>query len=241
MAEQQLRIFEPDPLSITSIDELESCEKNLLDTLTRVTEKKKDLLSSHFSTYDPASVQVYFEAQEGVPTSFENEVASWLPTDNAQNPTQICVGSESSYIHPNPIPEPSTIYDIPVSQGTNLNVDPCNMGGCQIGNETDGLPTWHHNYTTTELLSAFMSPSSLIPSPIIKVSSEAPKKIHLKFEGHERSSINIIFGVLQHEIAEPGLPPMMAQQQVEAASRCHQMPVKTQISRAKQLSLISTD
>ncbi|PON65283.1 LOW QUALITY PROTEIN: hypothetical protein PanWU01x14_118000, partial [Parasponia andersonii] len=222
-------IFEPDTLSITSIDELESCEKKLLDTLTRVTERKKDLLSSHFSTYDPASVQVYFEAQEGVPISFENEVASWLPTDNAQNPTQICVGSESSYIHPNPRPEFSTIYDISVSQVTNINVDPCNMGGCQIGNETDGLPTWHHNYTTTELLSAFMSPSSLIPSPIIKVGSEAPKKIHLKANfqvGHKTSSINIIFGVLQHQIAESGLPPMMAQQQVEAAPSCHQMPTR---------------
>ncbi|XP_062117331.1 agamous-like MADS-box protein AGL66 [Humulus lupulus] len=195
MVEQQLRIFEPDTLSISSIEELESCEKNLLDTLSRVTERKKDLLSNHFSVFDPSSVQVYFEAQEGVPTSFENEVGSWLPTESLQNPTQICVGSESSYIHPTPRPESSSIYDIPASHGTNINVDPINIEGCPIGNETsEGLTSWHHNYTTTELLSALMSPSSLIPSPINK-----------------------------HGIATD-LPQMMSQHPVEAAPNCPQMP-----------------
>ena len=67
--------------------------------------------------------------------------------------------------------ESSTIYGIPVSHETNINIDTCNIGVCQIGNETsdDGLPSWHHNYTTTELLSTYMSPSSLIPSPNNKV------------------------------------------------------------------------
>ncbi|KAF4400515.1 hypothetical protein G4B88_023308 [Cannabis sativa] len=177
MVEQQLRIFEPDALSITSIEELESCENNLLDTLSRVTERK-----------------VYFEAQEGVPTSFENEVGNWLPNDSLQNPNQICVGSESSYVHPTPRPESSSIYEIPVPHGTNLNVDTCNVGGCPMGNETsEGLTSWHHNYTTTELLSALMSPSSLIPSPINK-----------------------------HGIAT-GLPPMMSQHPVETAPSCPQM------------------
>ncbi|EXB80877.1 hypothetical protein L484_020136 [Morus notabilis] len=172
MAEQQLRIFEPDPQSFSSIEELESCENNILATLTRVAERKKDLLSNHFSAYDPTSVQIYFEAQEGVPTSFENEVAaSWLPTDNVQNPTQICVGSEPSCLRPSSRGESGAMFEIPMSHGTDVNVDPfgIGLGGCQIGHETsEGLPSWHHNCTTTDqLLSAFMSPnSSLCTTPI---------------------------------------------------------------------------
>lgn len=45
-------------------------------------------------------MQVYFDTQEGVPTSFESEVVSWLPTDNLQNQTQTCIGSEPSCIQP---------------------------------------------------------------------------------------------------------------------------------------------
>lgn len=40
MAEDQIRIYEPDPLRITSIKDIESCEKNLVDTLTRVSQRK---------------------------------------------------------------------------------------------------------------------------------------------------------------------------------------------------------
>ncbi|KAF3441019.1 hypothetical protein FNV43_RR19305 [Rhamnella rubrinervis] len=158
---QLSRIFEPDPLLITSMDDLEACEKNLLDTLARVTERKKDFLSNHLQTYDPSSVQMYLEAQDGA-ASFENEVANWLPEESIQNATQICVGSESSCVHNTPRAHSTTpIYD-PISHGTHINMDPCGIGGCHVGNQGgDGLPSWHHNYTTNELLSAFMSPDSL--------------------------------------------------------------------------------
>lgn len=52
------------------------------------------------------------------------------------------------------------MYD-QLSQATNINVEPCNMGGCQMSNQRDdGLPSWHHSYTATELLSTFMPPNS---------------------------------------------------------------------------------
>lgn len=55
------------------------------------------------------------------------------------------------------------MYD-PMSHGTHLNIDPCSIEGCHVGNQSsDGLPSWHHNYTTSELLSAFMSPDSFSP------------------------------------------------------------------------------
>ncbi|XP_052175332.1 agamous-like MADS-box protein AGL104 [Diospyros lotus] len=93
MAEEQLRMFEPDILGFTSIEELEACEKNLLELMNRVAQRKKYLLSDHLSTFDPPSMQMYFEAQEGMPSSsasYQNDFVSWLPGtgvngDNNQN------------------------------------------------------------------------------------------------------------------------------------------------------------
>lgn len=151
LAEEQLRIFEPDQLTITSICELESCEKNLLDVLTRVTERKKHLLSNHLSTYDPSSMQIYLDStQEGLPDSYENESISWLP-ENGHNPANIFVG-----------PDPSTLYD-PSPHAPSVNMDPPVLGGgCHISNHSDeSLPPWHQqSYTSHELLSALMSPTS---------------------------------------------------------------------------------
>uniref|UniRef100_A0A2N9EUJ0 MADS-box domain-containing protein n=1 Tax=Fagus sylvatica TaxID=28930 RepID=A0A2N9EUJ0_FAGSY len=154
-------IFEPEPLLLTSVEELDSCEKNLLETLRRVKQRKDDLLSNHLSTYDPSNVQIYFDTQDGVPTSFENEIVTWLP-ENGHNQTQICVGSESSCIAMRN-QSSTSIYD-QMSHSTNINMDPCNMGGCHVSNlSDDGLPSWHHSYTATELLSAFMHSNSFPP------------------------------------------------------------------------------
>ncbi|KAA8522515.1 hypothetical protein F0562_013124 [Nyssa sinensis] len=40
MAEEKIRYFEPDPSKMTSMEELESCEKHLENTLNCVTERK---------------------------------------------------------------------------------------------------------------------------------------------------------------------------------------------------------
>ncbi|OIW14524.1 hypothetical protein TanjilG_04957 [Lupinus angustifolius] len=42
MTEAQIRIYEPDPSKMTSMEDLESTEKNLVDTLTRVMQRKVD-------------------------------------------------------------------------------------------------------------------------------------------------------------------------------------------------------
>ncbi|XP_058096689.1 agamous-like MADS-box protein AGL104 isoform X2 [Magnolia sinica] len=154
MAEERLRIFEPDPLKITSIGEFESCEKFLLDALTRITQRKKYLLSNHLSSYDPSSIQMYLDSQEGMPNSFESEVVNWLP-DNAHNPGHSFVGSDPLI----PLRDHSmSIYD-PLSHGPSLHVDP-RTGECHVSNENDGnLRGWQQAYTSSELL------SSLIPSP----------------------------------------------------------------------------
>lgn len=196
VAEEQLRIFEPEPMEFTSMGEAESCEKNLLDALTRVTERKKYLLSNHLSTYDPSNMQIYLDTQEGVsmPTSFDNEVISWLP-ENGQDQTQIFVGSDPSYNIPMRNHTSSSIYDT-LSHGTNIHVDPVSTAGCHIStSNNESLPTWQHNYTSTELLNAYMPPSSF---PLMK---------------HE-----------QMAIANPGVPSLMTRAQVESASNCQQVP-----------------
>lgn len=38
------RVYEPDPLKLTSIGEIESCEKNLVDTMSRVIQRKVGML-----------------------------------------------------------------------------------------------------------------------------------------------------------------------------------------------------
>ncbi|XP_062147818.1 agamous-like MADS-box protein AGL104 [Alnus glutinosa] len=162
-AEQQLSIFEPDPLLLKSMEELESCEKNLLDALRRVKQiRKENIHNTHLSAYDPSSAQIYLDTQDGLPTSFENEIVSWLP-ENGHNPTQICVGSESSCI-PMRNQSPEEIYNQVPYDTNNINVDSSNMGGYHISNPgDDGLPSWHHSCSATELLSTFMPPTSFPP------------------------------------------------------------------------------
>ncbi|XP_043697759.1 agamous-like MADS-box protein AGL104 [Telopea speciosissima] len=167
MAEEQLRIFEPDPLKLTSMGELESCERQLLDALTRVTQRKKFLLGNHLSSDDQSTIQMYLDFQGGMPTSFENEVVGWLP-ETAHQSNQIFLGSDSL------VPlrdQSSSIYDT-LSHGTSLNVDPRGMGECNVSSTSDGnLPSWPQGYTSNDLLSALMPPSSF---PLIQQGMAGP-------------------------------------------------------------------
>ncbi|KAL5725374.1 hypothetical protein ACHQM5_008526 [Ranunculus cassubicifolius] len=156
LTEDQLRNFEPDLLRVTSMDELDSCEKQLLDVLTRIGQRKNYLLSNHLSSYDPSSLQMYLDSQDGMTTSSENKEVNWFPDQNAPNPTQMFVGQNPMI----PLREPSmTMYDA-LSQGATLNVDPQNIGECHISNQND--PSWQQMYTTTELLNGLV-PSASFP------------------------------------------------------------------------------
>ncbi|CAL9748150.1 unnamed protein product [Musa acuminata subsp. burmannicoides] len=154
LMEQRLRFFEPDPLSFTSITDLESCEKFVMEALQRVTARKEYLLSNHLSPYDPSttSMQMYLQPQqERLPNPYGNEIVQWVP-EGASNPShQIFVGSD-------PLMDlrEHAIYDSIAPQSMGLQLDP-GAAGCHVGNQHD--TSWHQGYTSTEFLSA------LIPSP----------------------------------------------------------------------------
>ncbi|KAL5751588.1 hypothetical protein ACOSQ2_022095 [Xanthoceras sorbifolium] len=197
MAKEQLRTYEPDLPKLTSMEEFESCEKNLIETLARVEQRKKYLLSNNASSFDLSGVQIYLDTQEGLSNSFiVNEVGNWFPenTVSEQNPTRICSGSESSRSIPirNHF---STMYDS-ITNETNMNLNPynCNLGGYEISNSSnESLPSWHYNYSATELLYSFMSPTS--------------------------------FPHIKHEIGGQQIPSMVSNQEVETTSNCpHQVP-----------------
>ncbi|XP_068638392.1 agamous-like MADS-box protein AGL104 [Aristolochia californica] len=157
LAEERLRIFEPEPLKIASIEELETCEKFLVEAFTRVSHRKKYLLNNHLSSYDPSSITVYLDSQEGLPPSFENEVVSWLPHQNAQNPCHFFVGSDP-LMHLRD--QQSSMYE-PLSHPEGLQVDPT-MGECHIINNSNdrNLPQWQPTFASIEHFSTLITPGS---------------------------------------------------------------------------------
>ncbi|XP_020410352.1 agamous-like MADS-box protein AGL104 isoform X3 [Prunus persica] len=156
MAEEQIRIYEPDPLKITSMAEFESCEKSLMDTLTRVMQRKEYLLSNHLSSYDSSGMP------QVLPGSFENEVAGWL-SSGGHNQAQIYDASAPLDHQLRNLS--STLYD-PFSQGTSSNADPSSMGECHVSvtNASDGeLPPWPQAYTNSSGHPSTLMPSGLLP------------------------------------------------------------------------------
>ncbi|KHN26066.1 Agamous-like MADS-box protein AGL15 [Glycine soja] len=128
------RLYEPDPLKMSTMADLENSEKYLVDVLTRVIQRKEYLLSNHLSSYDPSGIQ-------GIPTSFEN--VGWLQDGN-QNHTQIFDASAPL----DPLRDlSSTVYGS-FSQGTSSNANPRIMGECHVSNPSDGnLQAWPLGYT----------------------------------------------------------------------------------------------
>ncbi|WCJ31833.1 Agamous-like MADS-box protein AGL104 [Euphorbia peplus] len=178
IAEEQIRLFEPDPLKFTSMGELESCEKNLLDIMARIEDRKKYLLSNHASTYIPSTVQetnqynkVYIDAHdEGMPSFQYQEMANWF-TENGQNPnSEILKSADSSCVNMNPMSNQSSTGMVDVMNNVNvdMDVDTYNNNSNNIDDDDQTLPSsWQQAFSalsSNELLSAFMPPNS---SPLI--------------------------------------------------------------------------
>ncbi|KAG4963604.1 hypothetical protein JHK86_040472 [Glycine max] len=134
IALQLAKLYEPDPLKMSSMADLENSEKHLVDVLTRVIQRKEYLLSNHLSSYDPSGIQ-------GIPTSFEN--VGWLQ-DGSQNQAQIFDASAPL----DPLRDLSSTMYGSFSQGRSSNADPRGMGECHVSNPSDGnLQAWPQGYT----------------------------------------------------------------------------------------------
>ncbi|KAL9241523.1 hypothetical protein vseg_015628 [Gypsophila vaccaria] len=195
MAEDQLRIYEPEVMGLTSLGELESCEKNLMDVLSHVTQRKKYLLNNHLPNFDTSGVQIFLDTSEGMPTSFED--MGWLPENNGHNQGQSFASNDPNNtiaIRPNHTQvggATTTMYET-LAQGqgghdtiNNVGIDQ-NNGGQMAGQQQevhqhqnqnqcqeqtqvgDGLPLWHETYSSTDLLNALMNSTTSFSSALIK-------------------------------------------------------------------------
>ncbi|XP_071924057.1 agamous-like MADS-box protein AGL104 [Coffea arabica] len=81
LAEEHLRMFEPDLGSMTSMEELESCEKLLEDLLDSVTNRKEQLESNLVRSYHPKILEgtILSSPKEGQSSQRSTEVLNWLP------------------------------------------------------------------------------------------------------------------------------------------------------------------
>ncbi|XP_050212842.1 agamous-like MADS-box protein AGL104 [Mercurialis annua] len=154
IAEEQIRTYEPDPMKLPSMRELESSEKNLVDTLTRVMQRKEFLLSNHLS-YDPSSVQQ---------ATFEDDVIGWLPNGDQNHAQSFPTSAPQNHAQffDNLRDLSSTMYD-PLLQGSSSNGDQThNMGECHVTNTNNtNFSTWSQPYSSAGLHSATIQPPSL--------------------------------------------------------------------------------
>ncbi|KAL7223448.1 hypothetical protein ACSBR1_024984 [Camellia fascicularis] len=173
MADDQLSIFEPHVLGFTSMEELESCEKNLLESMNRVMQRKKYLMGDHFSTFDMqmnSMGQMFFDTQEeGMPTaSFQNELVCWLPENNNGGDNQNHIFGASTFDHsciPLGSNSAATIYnEIPnnvSAEGVNGEANSIGSGGYPSDDHSTLSHQWHHASTSThDLFSSLIPPTS---------------------------------------------------------------------------------
>ncbi|KAL6861284.1 hypothetical protein ACP4OV_016984 [Aristida adscensionis] len=174
LSEERLRLFEPDPVALASMNEIEACEKFLMDTLTRVEERKKSLLCDHMGAFDPSAADmqhVYMPpAPEPPPPQPEqgdimgvgafagDVVSSWFADG-------IPLAVPSIFAGPDPILafREQAMYDSMRRDpgGGVEGVDPTGMAMCHV-DQTGPSDDWHQAYTSAELLSALI-PSTPFP------------------------------------------------------------------------------
>ncbi|KAI8550477.1 hypothetical protein RHMOL_Rhmol06G0109700 [Rhododendron molle] len=121
-AEEQLSMFEPDTSSMNSLEELESCQKQIEDILSTVTERKECLLNNYASSSHTPSCLQEMQQQQQMPTYFEN------------NPQMF--ESSVPFIPHREIP--AAVYD-PILQGTSSNMGLQGMGECQLFSPIQGM------------------------------------------------------------------------------------------------------
>ncbi|ESQ27323.1 hypothetical protein EUTSA_v10019686mg [Eutrema salsugineum] len=140
MAEEELRKYEPDPIRFTTMEEYETCEKQLMDTLTRVTQRREHILSDQISSFEASAIQ-----QQNLGGPYVN-VGGWLAENG---PNQAHMFDSSAH---------SAMYET-LLQGSSSSSNQNNtMGECHMTNPNgDMYQEWAQAYT---------SPTGLNPTPM---------------------------------------------------------------------------
>ncbi|KAL3504694.1 hypothetical protein ACH5RR_034535 [Cinchona calisaya] len=141
----QNRMYEPDPGSKTSMEEIESCEKHLEAVLNRVIDRKELVLCDLVPTNHPNNMQktVICPAKERL-SSLRNAATNWLPdgghnrhnlkspiliADNRYNISTLCVPSQES--------------------SCNLKLE--NAKDCTRTSVDNNLPAWCHSNDSADV------------------------------------------------------------------------------------------
>ncbi|KFK44321.1 hypothetical protein AALP_AA1G242900 [Arabis alpina] len=155
MAEEELRRYEPDPVRFTSMEDYEVCEKQLLDTLTHVVQRREHLLSNHLSSYEASTMQ------QSMAGPFVNDVVEgWLP-ENAPNQAHLFDASA----HSNQLRELSSAMYEPLLQGSSSSSNQNNMSECHVANHNGEMfPEWAQTYTSSALFASMHQHGGVGPS-----------------------------------------------------------------------------
>ncbi|KAF7135753.1 hypothetical protein RHSIM_Rhsim08G0008600 [Rhododendron simsii] len=153
-AEEQLSIFEPDVQALTTMEELESSEKNLLAAMDRITQRQMNSIG-----------QIYFESPKGMPStsSFQSDLVSWLPENGGVNGdiNQDPMFGDSG--HPNFVSlrtnSPATVYS-QLCDAADQNKEPMTNQRSDDDEMHDSLKQWHNSCASNVLLSSLMSSTS---------------------------------------------------------------------------------
>ncbi|CAH8253177.1 unnamed protein product [Arabidopsis lyrata] len=145
MAEEELRRYEPDPVRFTTMEEYEVYEKQLLDTLTHVVQRRDHLMSNHLSSYEASTMQ------QSIGGPFVNDgVEGWLP-ENGPNQTHLFDASA----HSNQLRELSSAMYEPLLQGSSSSSNQNNMSECHVTNHNGEMfPEWAQAYSSSALFAS---------------------------------------------------------------------------------------
>ncbi|TKW20501.1 hypothetical protein SEVIR_4G092900v4 [Setaria viridis] len=238
--EERIRMFEPDPLSLASMNEVEATEKFLMETLARVEERKKYLLCNHMGPFDPSpsDMQHVFGLPPPAPApppqqqqgdmgvgafgGVGGDVGSWF-ADGAS----IFAGQDPILAFREQVMFDSMRRDA-------AGVDP--TGGmeamCHVDQHGGPSEDWQQAYMSADLLSALI-PSTPFPLDDDQVTSrddELDKPSTARFSVHELEA------VIQDAMVDPVLaspppmvpppppPPHVHEPPVEAAGSCSSVP-----------------
>ncbi|KAL0656735.1 hypothetical protein Bca4012_077319 [Brassica carinata] len=155
MAEEELRRYEPDPVRFTSMEDYDVCEKQLVDTLTHVVQRRENLLSGHLPTYEASTMQ-----QSIVGPFLNGVVEGWLP-ENGPNQTHLFDPSA----HSNQLRELSSAMYEPLLQGSSSSSNQNNMSECHVTNNNGEMFTeWAQAYSSSALFASINQHGNVGPN-----------------------------------------------------------------------------